>query len=427
MQLPTYQAMTPIGQAMQNIAQAMFQARLIRGQREMQEREMAMKQAQHDAEMAMKRPYYAAHADQAAAAAAKDQAETQRLVSAPDTIASSFAGITRPQLSGVRQYQRHGDWTAPAEVDAFDNTDTVAGNFNITQKPDWYTDEIASKLSIADTISAMSGNADQMVKGMQGLSDMQFIESNTDTGAAQTRGRNTAATKGTAQQMNMGEGMVADIFSGALLNTDNPMARSERDKDQAYAAHQLAGARQADTAAGLNRANTRLADARAREVPLQGDREERKTRAYTTSQDKYQKGMVKDQANAVAGLVNNFFGITYDKEGKVTSGTPVRPELNAWVMRDLETAGQPINATTVAQSLQRAAQRAPDLVSVTKRQYLGLSRSDPILRPQLQKPARPVATKTPSLEEYLQAARKANPGVPDDVHRQYWARKYGGA
>lgn len=261
----TFQAQTPIGQALQNIASAMFQARMIESNRAMQERELAMKGHQFEAEYELKRQQleaqskaWEANALRDQAAAAKDNTEAARMQSAPDTIAQAMTQLTMPQLSQVRGYQKTGEWgREPYRMDTMPGEDSIAGLFNLADKPAFFTPAVRNKLTQADTVSAMSGNADQMVKGMQGLSDMQFIESNPGAEMAQTRGRATAATGGKALFSNpTSDGLIGDLFTGAILNTDNPMAKAEMGKDKAYSANQYAHARQADSAVSLNQAKT---------------------------------------------------------------------------------------------------------------------------------------------------------------------------
>jgi hypothetical protein len=386
----TFQAQTPIGQAMQNIAQSMFQARAMSQQQALQQQEMAMKQAEFDAKMPLIQAQTAsanADAEKNRRAAEAEAANMASMKARPDTIASAFANLTRPQLGQVRNYQNTGTGgEAP----------TIAGLDNLGSGGDWMptfaNPETMQKVNQADMLTSMMGGtpqqADNIAKAMQMLSDMNFIQSNPDAAAAQTRGRATAATGGKALFGNpTSDGLIGDLFTGAILNTSNPMAQSEMGKDKAYSAHQYAGARQADAAAALNTAN-------ANAVPIKTANDTRKADAAVSNKDEYKKGMAESAVRGTVALVDTFLGIKKDKAGNVLEGTALRPEAYNAVLRDIEASGNTINATSVAQALQRIAQSNPGLVSVLPETgWTGMGDRTPQLRPQLRQQAgqRPAA------------------------------------
>jgi hypothetical protein len=261
----TFQAQTPIGQAMQNIAQSMFQARAMQQQQALQQQEMAMKQAEFDARM----PLLQAQAEAQQASAAKDRmavdetsANMARAKAMPDNFAMSAANLTRPQMNVLRGYQQTEKWGPDTQYSQDmhpDETTPIAGLFNLAPRPGFATPQVMDNVNQADMMTGMMGvgqKADDITKAMQMLSDMNFIQSNPDAAAAQTRGRATAATGGKALFGNpTSDGLIGDLFTGAILNTSNPMALSEMGKDKAYSANQYAHANQANAAAALNRAN----------------------------------------------------------------------------------------------------------------------------------------------------------------------------
>jgi hypothetical protein len=110
--------------------------------------------------------------------------------------------------------------------------------------------------------------------------------------------------------------------------------------------------------------------------------------SHRVPQDKYKKGMAESTVRGTVALVDTFLGIKKDKAGNVLEGTALRPEAYNAVLRDIEASGNTINATSVAQALQRIAQSNPGLVSVLPETgWTGMGDRTPQLRPQLRQQA----------------------------------------
>lgn len=408
----TFQAQTPIGQAMQNIAQALFQSRMIAADRAMKEREMAMRQSQWEAEQGIRQqqldaqmPYYAAHARQADAAAGKDNADVARLQAMPDTVAAAFANLTRPQLGQVRRFQQKGNWGQAPTIDGLDNLGS-GGDW----MPTFANPETMGRVNQADMMTGMMAGpqqSDDIAKAIQQM----MLNSQMASGDMAGLNEATAASKGKLYGDPNSEGLyTSQARNGGVMNLDvktNPLVANEVNKGKAYSAHQYASAGQANAAADLNRAN-------AKAVPAKTAAETKKADAYAKSQDEYQKGRVVDKLMSVATLVDTFFGVRKNKQtGEAIEGTPVNSQLYNAVLRDLEANKQPIEAGAVQQSLQRIAQSNPSLVSVSpETSWFGGDRT-PQVRPQLRggqaQPAsqgkKPAAPKLPDVGEVRKGYR----------------------
>jgi hypothetical protein len=251
----TFQAQTPIGQAMQNIAQSMFQARVMKQQQALQQQEMAMKQAEFDARM----PLLQAQAEAQQASAAKDRmavdeasANMARAKAMPDTIASSFANLTRPQLAQVRGFQQEGNWgEAP----------TIAGLDSLGSGGDWMptfaNPQTMQKVNQADMMTGMM-SGDQKADNIANAITQMMLNSQLGSGDMQGLNAASAALKGKLRGDPNAQGLYQnqDVGGGVVgLDMGNPLVANEVNRGKAYSAHQYAGANQANAAAALNRAN----------------------------------------------------------------------------------------------------------------------------------------------------------------------------
>lgn len=387
----TFQAQTPIGQAMQSFAQNMFQARLMKQQQDLKQQEMAMKQAEFDAKMPLfEAQTAAANAGAAAHYATADEkaAEIAAMKARPDTVASAFANLTRPQLGQVRGFQQSGSWGEAPKIAGLDNLGS-GGDW----MPTFANPQTMQKVNQADVLTGMASGPQQADNIAKAITQMML---NSQMGSGDMQGLNaaSAALKGKLRGDPNAQGLYQnqDVGGGVVGNDmQNPLVADEVNRGKAYSAHQYAGANQANAAAALNQAN-------AKAVPQKTAIEQAKADAYVGGQKAYQKGIVKDQMSSVIGLVDTTFGISRAKDGSVTKGTPPSSELYNTVMRDLEANGQPVSATSVAQALQRISQSNPSLVSEMPETGWFGGDSTPQLRPQLAQPAgkMPAAAQKPA-------------------------------
>ena len=247
----TFQAQTPIGQAMQNIAQSMFQARAMQQQQALQQQEMAMKQAEFDARM----PLLQAQAEAQQASAAKDRmavdetsANMARAKAMPDTIASSFANLTRPQLAQVRGFQQEGNWgEAP----------TIAGLDNLGSGGDWMptfaNPQTMQKVNQAEMMTGMM-SGDQKADNIANAITQMMLNSQLGSGDMQGLNAASAALKGKLRGDPNAQGLYQnqDVGGGVVGNDmSNPLVAASVGADNALAF-------QRNTAGNLNAANTGL-------------------------------------------------------------------------------------------------------------------------------------------------------------------------
>jgi hypothetical protein len=247
----TFQAQTPIGQAMQNIAQSMFQARAMKQQQAQQQQEMAMKQAEFDAKMPLLQAQTAAQQAGAAKdymAADETAANMARAKARPDDIASAFANLTRPQLGQVRGFQQEGNWGEAPTIPGLDNLGS-GGDW----MPTFANPETMQKVNQADMMTGMmSGDqkadnianaiTQMMLNSQMGSGDMQGLNAASAALKGQLRGNPNA--QGLYQNQDVGGGVVG-------LDMDNPLVKSHVGAEGALAY-------QRNTAGNLNAANTGL-------------------------------------------------------------------------------------------------------------------------------------------------------------------------
>lgn len=236
----TFQAQTPIGQAMQSIAQSMFQARLLKQKQDLQQQEMAMKQAEFDAKMPLfEAQTAAANAGAAAHYATADEkaAEMAAMKARPDTVASAFANLTRPQLGQVRGFQQSGSWGEAPKIAGLDNLGS-GGDW----MPTFANPQTMQKVNQADVLTGMASGPQQadniakaitqmMLNSQMGSGDMQGLNAASAALKGQLRGNPTA--NGLYQNQDVGGGLVGN-------DMNNPLVKSEVNAEGALAAERRA-------------------------------------------------------------------------------------------------------------------------------------------------------------------------------------------
>ncbi len=246
-----YGYQTPIGQGMENIAQAMYKTAVLRKQQELDQQKLDYeRQKFNELEMPLKQAQaMKSHAEmlKAQAEAEASGADVARLNAMPDTVAQMFAGVTKPQLGQIRGFQNSGTWGAAPTVEGLDQ---IGGGGD--WMPRFATPEVMQNVRVADMATALPGKKpDDYSKAMQDLNRLMFAQG-AQSGTVpvpdiQRRGMAEAAAGGKSLFGNPnGEGLVGDLFTGTVLNQSNPLANAQVSADRA-----LAGERGAT--AGLRR------------------------------------------------------------------------------------------------------------------------------------------------------------------------------
>jgi len=247
----TFRAMTPIGTAMQNIANAMFQSRALSAKHAAQERELAMRQAQIDAEADLNERQLAAQAPMWEASAAKHAAEAEamgadaaRMAAMPDTVAGAFANLTQPQIGQVRQYQKTGSWGASPEIAGLDS---LGGGGD--WMPAFANPETMGRVNLADMMTGMMSGPQQSDDIAKAITQM-MLNSMLSGGDMAGLNEAAAASQGKLYGAPNEQGLyTSQARDGGVMNLDmnNPLVRSDVGATNALA-------RERDAGAGLHRA-----------------------------------------------------------------------------------------------------------------------------------------------------------------------------